>query len=321
MTIRRFNPKRDWHCAIEHTGKRLFGAIVIKGSAEGHADNHRYHRGWCHFTFPAHHTNCVVVRSRVEDWLTVEFRASVIDDDPVLMEQGFRLRYQVYCVERGFLRAEDYPDKLEHDAFDAASIHVGAVDAEGALAGTARLIKPNSAGYPLFRHCALFPNVTALDEVGNLIVEVSRVSISRHYARRRDDPPFGECAESDLETHASMAAMAERRRRRSEPFLTLLKAIVFGAKRVGATHLLGATDPALHRWLVHFGFPYRLAGPEVDYYGRVSPYLMSLCELDQVVLSGAFVALQGFPVGTDPARWRSMDEYDGHIARTRSKAS
>ena len=59
------------------------------------------------------------------------------------------------------------------------------------------------------------------------------------------------------------------RRNRSSRFF---KAIIYGAKGVGATHLLGATDAALHRWLVHFGFPYRLAGPEADYYGRVALY-------------------------------------------------
>jgi N-acyl amino acid synthase of PEP-CTERM/exosortase system len=227
----------------------------------------------------------------------VEFEARLLDEDPLLLEQGYRLRYQVYCVERQFLRVEDHPDGLERDTFDRHSIHVGAVDTDGKVAGTARLVLPNSAGFPLFDHCTLFPDETTLDEARNVVVEVSRVSISRHYSRRRDDPPFGQCSVADAILPTEVDATGERRRRRSEPFRTLLQAIVQGAKGVGATHLIGATDAALHRWLVHFGFPYRLAGPEVDYYGQVAPHIMSMSELDRVVLSGRYPVLDGFPVG------------------------
>ena len=37
-----------------------------------------------------------------------EFRGRVIDDAPLLLEQSYRLRYRVYCLQRHFLRAEDY---------------------------------------------------------------------------------------------------------------------------------------------------------------------------------------------------------------------
>ena len=68
-----------------------------------------------------------------------------------------------------------------------------------------------------------------------------------------------------------------------------------GASQAGATHLMGATDAALHRWLVHFGLPYRISGPAVDYYGPVAPCIMSLQELDEVVIGGRFPALDGIP--------------------------
>jgi hypothetical protein len=92
---------------------------------------------------------------------------------------------------------------------------------------------------------------------------------------------------------------------------------MYAAKRVRATHLIGATDAALHRWLVHYGFPYRLAGPEVDYYGPVAPYIMSLVELDQVILGGKFAALDQFPVGLDPERWPRADEWGAGVAGAR----
>jgi N-acyl amino acid synthase of PEP-CTERM/exosortase system len=234
----------------------------------------------------------------------VGLQPRLIDGDPRLLEQSYRLRYQVYCVERRFLHVEDYPDGLERDAFDGDSIHVGAVDSHGELVATARVVKPNKAGLPLFRYCTLFSHETTFNEVGNTVVEVSRVSISRRHARRRDDPP---AVVSEADARALVPTAGERRERYTEPFLTLLKAVIYGARRAGATHLIGATDLALHRWLVHYGFPYRLAGPEVEYYGPIAPYIMSLAEFDQVALSRKFAALDGFPVGPESALAPGLD--------------
>jgi N-acyl amino acid synthase of PEP-CTERM/exosortase system len=210
------------------------------------------------------------------------FRARTIDHDVRLLEQSYRLRYQVYCRERQFLDARDYPDGREVDEFDDDSVHLGVVDANGELAGTARLITANPRGFPMFRHCAFFPEVQTLSAPHVVPVEVSRVAISRAYVRPRG---------------------AGGGRRRTEPFLTLVKAMVQGARLAGATHLMGATDAALHRWLVHFGLPYRISGPPVDYYGAVSPCVMSLRELDQIIISGQFPALAGLGVGWDPSLW------------------
>jgi N-acyl amino acid synthase of PEP-CTERM/exosortase system len=248
-------------------------------------------------------SSVLTAEPRLDATLPPRFEARMIDHDPALLEQSYRLRYQVYCVERGFLNASDYPDERETDAFEADSVHVGAVDSHGDLAGTARVIKPNSRGLPMFDHCTLFPQVRTLEEAGTVAVEVSRVAISRHYVRRRDDPPANAPAVATPPVVAVDGPRRERRRRGAEPFLTLVKAIMQGAKRAGATHVIGATDAAFHRWLVHYGLPYRVVGPEVDYCGIVAPCIMSLLELDQVILGGRFAALNGFPVGMDPSLW------------------
>jgi N-acyl amino acid synthase of PEP-CTERM/exosortase system len=250
----------------------------------------------------------------------MELQARLLDDDPLLLGQSYRLRYQVYCVERQFLSADDYPDQLEFDAFDRDSVHVGAVDRRGELVATARLVKPNKDGLPLFRYCTLFPYEHALDHVANTVVEVSRVSISRAYIRHREHPPLGELGVSDAALRASAPGMAERRRHNAEPFLALLKAAYYGARSVGATHVIGATDAALHRRLVRFGFPYRVAGPSVDYYGPVAPYIMDLDELDQVILGGQFPALDGFHVGLVPGYSPRPHEHDGHITWSPAEA-
>jgi N-acyl amino acid synthase of PEP-CTERM/exosortase system len=224
------------------------------------------------------------------------FHPRSIDSDPHLLEQSYQLRYQVYCVERQFLPASDYPDKREVDAFDPHSIHVAAIDERGAVAATARIVKPGGAGLPLFRYCTVFPSVTAFDVAGTMTVEVSRVAISRHYARRPGDVVLGGVVVSG-EPGAPTVAGDERRRRGGEPFLTLLKAAISAARTANATHLVFAIERALQRWLVHYGFPCRLSGPETEYYGRVAPYLVSLAELDDVIRGRQFAALEDFPVG------------------------
>jgi N-acyl amino acid synthase of PEP-CTERM/exosortase system len=235
----------------------------------------------------------------VEGPLTVRLQPKILDDDPLLLAQSYRLRYQVYCVERQYLSADDYPDQLEFDAFDRDSLHVGAVDDEGALIATARVIKANRDGLPLFRYCSLFPSERTLQDAASTVVEVSRVSISREYPRLRG---------------VSVSSAAERRQRNAEPFITLLKAAYCAARRLGATHVIGATDAALHRRLVRLGFPYRVAGPTVDYYGPVAPHIMDLAELDLLVLGGQFPTLNGFPVDLGPRRWPRPAEDERHVA-------
>jgi N-acyl-L-homoserine lactone synthetase len=194
------------------------------------------------------------------------FHARSIDGDARLLDESYRLRYQVYCVERGFLDSTRYPDGREIDEFDEHSLHLGVIDSAGEMVGTARLIKRNPLGFPMFRYCAFFPGVQMLDAPHVIPVEVSRLAISRHSARGH---------------------------RRTEPFLTLVKAMVQGARLAGATHLMGANEASLHRKLAHFGFPYRLCGPTANYYGPVAPHVMSLHELDEVIGGGEFPALMG----------------------------
>jgi len=48
----------------------------------------------------------------------------VVSADTVgLMEKAFRIRYQVYCVEKSYETAEAYPDGMEIDEYDMHSTH------------------------------------------------------------------------------------------------------------------------------------------------------------------------------------------------------
>jgi N-acyl amino acid synthase of PEP-CTERM/exosortase system len=224
------------------------------------------------------------------------FRATLMDDRPDLLEQSYRLRYQVYCRERSFLRADDYPDGLELDEFDRHAHHVGAIDERGEVVGTARIVAVSSAGLPLFRHCELFPQEMKVQAAGAGLVEVGRLAVSRNYRLRR----------TDLWSLARSTARSDRapaNDRRSGPdgiFRTILRGVYQESKRMGALHWLAATEPPLQRMLIKRGFPFRLVGPAADYFGPVAPYRMDIDELDERILSGRFAGLDDFLVGLEP---------------------
>jgi N-acyl amino acid synthase of PEP-CTERM/exosortase system len=224
------------------------------------------------------------------------FYARQIDNEPELLERSYRLRYQVYCVERKFLRAEDYANDIEIDRFDRHSIHVGAVDMHGELAGTARVVQPSELGLPMFGHCTIFPHETRFDAANPRLVEVSRLAASRSYRRRRTDELQ---TESGADRGDANYGRTERRRQHEVVFLTVLEAAYQASKRAGATHWMAAMEKSLHRMLAQRGFPFHQIGPESDYFGLVAPYSMDLKEFEAGILSGQFPHLDDFLVGLE----------------------
>jgi N-acyl-L-homoserine lactone synthetase len=197
-----------------------------------------------------------------------------IDSDPQLMEESHRLRYQVYCIERGFLNPDDYPDHCEIDEFDRHSLHLGVTDGVGTLLATARLVKANVAGFPLFRHCQIYRGESELYQETIRLAEISRLCISRALRRRR----------------IGSTSVA----------IQLYRAIYQASKRNGFTHWLVATEPSLQRLLASLRVPFRAVGPVTDYYGPVAPYLIDLRKWDEVIVSRSMPALHSFLDGLEP---------------------
>jgi len=221
------------------------------------------------------------------------FRGGPIDEVPHLLEQSYRLRYDVYCLERHFLPADRYPTGLEIDEFDRHSLHVGAVDAAGDLAGTARAITVTEMGLPLFDHCTSFPHETQFHRANAGLVEVGRLVVGQRYRRRRGDLGGG-VENAPSPSHIAEYRGEERRRIGEDACTTTLKALYNETRRISATHWLAAMEVPLHRQLLQQGFPFRAFGPESDYYGLVVPYQMALDELAAVIQSGRFPPLEGF---------------------------
>jgi N-acyl amino acid synthase of PEP-CTERM/exosortase system len=231
---------------------------------------------------------------------TPRFLGGPIDDVPRLLEQSYRLRYEVYCLEQKFLPAEHYPAGLETDDFDAHALHVGAMDHSGALVGTSRAVKVSAKGLPLFEHCTSFRHhESEFHKANPRLVEVGRLIVDRRYRRRRND--VASVAENaSTSGQVAQPGQEERRRVGGDAFMTVLSALYEETRRIGATHWLTAMEEPLRNQLARQGFPFRPFGPESEYYGLVVPYQMALKELDAVILSGRFPGLDGFARGLQP---------------------
>jgi N-acyl amino acid synthase of PEP-CTERM/exosortase system len=230
---------------------------------------------------------------------TPHFRGLAIDDAPHLLSQSYRLRYDVYCLERKFLPAEHYPDGLESDEFDAHALHVGAVDGFGELAGTSRAVKVSEMGLPLFGHCTSFPHETEFHRSNPRLLEVGRLVVGRGYRRRRNDVV---CGANNASTSCPIRdpRLGERRRVGEDAFMTILNALYRATRRSGATHWLTAMEEPLRHQLAEQGFPFRAFGPETEYYGRVVPYQMALKDFDAAIRSGRFPELDAFADDDEP---------------------
>jgi N-acyl-L-homoserine lactone synthetase len=198
----------------------------------------------------------------------------LLDRDPNLLQDSYRLRYRVYCVERGFLYPAHHPKGLERDEFDRFSLHIGVLNEDRELVATSRLVMISMAGLPLFRHCAINAHEHELYRETNRVAEISRLCISREFRGR----------------HSGSSRLA----------LSLYRATYQASKRSGLTHWVAAMEPALCRLLTGLGVPFRSIGPLTDYFGPVAPYLVDLSEFDRIILSGTRPRLASFVDGLEP---------------------
>lgn len=194
--------------------------------------------------------------------------------DPELMHQAFKLRFDVYCVERSFLCAENFPDGCETDEYDAQSAHFCAFNLRHELVGYVRLVLPDpDHPFPFQSHCktllkgaALVPRTQA--------VEVSRLMVRHDYRRRRGDLLAGVTA---LKEPASVAQ--DQRDRSPQILLSLYRQIYAYSVAHGIQYWYAAMERPLARALIQMNFAFRQIGPASDYYGVVAPYVGAVKEL------------------------------------------
>ncbi len=191
---------------------------------------------------------------------------------PEQVENGAaKLRFQVFCKERGILPESDYPDERELDHYDTAGevAHFG-LFANGEMSGYARLLMRGERPLPFFRMCP--------DTRGQLrgmgvrkLAEVSRVMVNKDFRCREGDRPEG--------IGEPPAAPARPDRRVLPATLGLYREVTEYAVLHGISHFVVLMEPGLDRLLRHFAIRFRQVGEPIDYGGMVYPYLLRVRDM------------------------------------------
>lgn len=210
------------------------------------------------------------------------------------LPQALALRYQVYCEEFDYLPASDYPLRQESDADDAGAAHfhlfepqatgsmgLGAGDwggcASGTLAGYVRLVRPDAQGLlPVQRRCALRPDSGSLPDPA-ACAEVSRLIIAPAFRRKRSH------GSARLQAAQNGATGSGAQILPTDILLQLFRQMFNYSRTHGIRYWFAAMERPLARSLAQMGFPFQAAGPEGDFFGRITPYLADLHDLQHRV--------------------------------------
>lgn len=219
-----------------------------------------------------------------------DFKSFSYGENDFYEKQLYNLRYQVYCLEKGFLNASDYPDHLEQDDYDPHSKYVAAFSKTGIMVGCMRMIRvPAGSVFPFQERCReLFPEFRMPDRAA--CVEISRAMVSKEYLKRKDDNlwRFVTGLSSANTTLGRAEPHAENRRRilseqrhSSDIFVGIIREVYKLSKKENVEYWLGAMETSLGRLLRSLCFSFEPIGKEVDYYGAVTPYMTIISKLDE----------------------------------------
>ena len=185
-------------------------------------------------------SGCERIREAVRD-----FEVAVADTQEKL-KAAYRLRHQVYCVERGFFEKED--GALETDRFDTRAGHALLTQrSTGRVVGTVRVVASSphgpAADLPMQKLCE--PSVFRMLPMGST-GEISRFAISK-----------------DLRD-AACAGNALLR-------LGLMRGIVQVSGQMGLTHWCAIMEHTLLRLLRVSAIHFQPLGPAIEYHGLRQP--------------------------------------------------
>ncbi len=230
----------------------------------------------------------------------------------------FGLRYQVYCIEREFLPASDYPNRLERDEYDPYSTYVSATDDDELMLGSMRMVRVSEGMLlPFQQHCTRFFPDKSLPPMHEC-AEISRVIVSKA-SRRRAWSAAPESAPTPASIELAPTRITSVRQREApggtplSVTLGMFRAMYRHTKlsRVGYWYI--AVEPALARLLRKLNFLFEAVGEEQDYYGPVTPYILPVAQFETDLLRNDPAMYEWFQAGlTEKAPAAAVSALIGH---------
>jgi N-acyl amino acid synthase of PEP-CTERM/exosortase system len=219
-----------------------------------------------------------------------EYFEVISADTPQLMQEVFRLRYQVLCVEQrlpGF-NASNYADGLEKDDDDYRSVYVLMRHRPSkAYIGTARLLLADPSNlhkpFPVEQKAEFDPELIDVTKLSRKnTAEISRFAIlsrfPHHKGGRRTDRRT-DITRGNLEVVNNEEKINKSKRRFPHPFLALGVGIIRMCAENNIVHWFSAMDPALNRLFSLYGVHFKPIGPPTDYHGVCRPYFVDLIDI------------------------------------------
>ena len=184
---------------------------------------------------------------------------------PTLLDQVYRLRYQVYCVENAYEDPDRQPGGLETDIYDERSVHALLVHrGSEAVAGTVRVILPGtdqqSPPLPI--------SIVADSEQRELLrrlphsrtAELSRFAVSKEFRQRCADP--------------------EDRRMLRYITIGLIRGALEMCRDNDIQYVCAVMERSLIRLLGRLGFVFDHLGGLIEYHGARQP---CVAQVNQIV--------------------------------------
>jgi len=191
-----------------------------------------------------------------------------------------RIRYRVYCEEFEYEPKESFPDGIEHDEFDASSLHALIIHKEtNRPAGCVRMVCPHPGTdylMPFEKHCG----ADTLDQGffekfpinRDTTCEISRLAVDGIFRRRTGEKAtrFGGVSIPDI----------SHQEQRTYPLIAVscfLAAAALG-DLADKTSAFAMMEPFLPRLMSYSGLNFTQAGESLEYHGMRAPYFLTMDE-------------------------------------------
>ncbi len=194
-------------------------------------------------------------------------------DSEELKQEVYKLRYQVYCLEKDFENPEQHTDGLEYDEYDEHSCHyLIRHRATDSYMATTRLILPNRHPFPIEANSQIDTKLVKNINRTNL-AELSRFCVSKQFRRR--------ATERDLITTNDTDESRSPRGKHSSASITL--SLFACAVQMSSDHNIlywyAIMEPALKRVFSAMGIYFVEVGPLVEYHGMRVPCVIKVTDL------------------------------------------
>lgn len=186
----------------------------------------------------------------------------------------YKLRYQVYCEEYGYIDKRNFPSGLETDEFDKFSSYLVIRDKHNEIAATVRIIHYSEIGYPILKHFKFNIDNSHIDK--NSLVEISRLIVAKKY-------------------------------RRKHLIIFILKGLSVYAINKKITHAYCVIDEKLYPLLRKLSLPIRIIGEKQLYQGVTFPCIIVIAEWMEEVrksrLMRGFFTYKGFTLEPESGKY------------------